>query len=152
MRAGTNCAARAVSVGSSPRFDAITASDFADLMCHTDPYKLSDEEIGMAKATNKIGKSRHRRAAAHPDTLMETKARFAIEAARSGKLLEGDKTHLLSARLNEGLVAAAKERTGITSDTKLVELALASLAVGDDFGEWLVTQGGRLKADFEIDI
>lgn len=106
----------------------------------------------MAKAANNASKSRQRRPAAQPDMLIATKARFAIEAARSGKLLEGEKTHLLSARLNEGLVAAAKERTGITSDTKLVELALASLAVGDDFGEWLVTQGGRLKVDIEIDL
>ena len=48
--------------------------------------------------------------------------------------------------------AAAKARTGIASDTRLVELALATLAVGDHFGEWLVTQGGRLKADFDLDL
>ncbi len=81
---------------------------------------------------------------------MAAKARFALEAARSDRLFEGEKTHLLSARLNERLVAAAKERTGVTSDTRLVELALASLAAGDDFGEWLVSQGGRLKANFDI--
>ncbi|HXZ00792.1 MAG TPA: hypothetical protein VEI03_12385 [Stellaceae bacterium] len=90
------------------------------------------------------------KAAARPEPLAVAKARFALEAARSSRLLEGEKTHLLSARLNERLVAAAKEKTGITSDTRLVELALASLAVGDDFGEWLVSQGGRLKADFDI--
>lgn len=90
--------------------------------------------------------------AARSETLTAAKARFALMAARSDNLLGGDKTHLLSARLNESLVAAAKARTGIQSDTQLVELALASLAVGDDFGEWLVTQGGRLKADFEIDL
>lgn len=90
--------------------------------------------------------------AARPKTLTAAKARFALEAARASNLLGGEKTHLLSARLNEALVAAAKKKTGIASDTQLVELALASLAVGDDFGEWLVTQGGRLKADFEIDL
>jgi hypothetical protein len=104
------------------------------------------------KAAKQSVEARRGRAAVPSDTMMATKARFAMEAARSGKLLEGDKTHVLSARLNESLVAAAKERTGITSDTKLVELALASLAVGDDFGEWLLLQGGRLKADFEIDL
>ena len=79
----------------------------------------------------------------------ETKARFIHEVARSRKLLGGQKTHLLSARLEEALVSAAKKRTGIKSDTELVELALATLAVGDDFGEWLVTQGSRLEPDFE---
>jgi hypothetical protein len=92
------------------------------------------------------------KSAPRPEPLMAAKARFALEAARSSRLLEGEKTRLLSARLNERLVAAAKERTGITSDTQLVELALASLAVGDDFGEWLVSQGGRLNPDFDIDL
>lgn len=91
-------------------------------------------------------------AASRPQTLAAAKAQFALEAARASNLLGGEKTHLLSARLNEALVAAAKEKTGISSDTQLVELALASLAVGDDFGEWLVGQGGRLKADFAIDL
>ena len=104
----------------------------------------------FAKSRAKAG--RKRRAAACPDTLTAAKTRFVLEAARASGLVGGEKTHLLSARLNEGLVAAAKKRMGITSDTQLVEVALASLAVGDDFGEWLVTQGGRLKADFEIDL
>jgi hypothetical protein len=64
----------------------------------------------------------------------------------------GDRTHVVSARLTEALVAAAKERTGITSDTKLIELALASLALDDDFGEWLIAQGGQLPPDFDVDL
>ena len=110
----------------------------------------------MTNVVKSRAKARRKQAIAQPaasaEMLTVVKARFALDAARAGKLLGGEKTHLLSARLNEGLVTAAKERTGITSDTQLVELALASLAVGDDFGEWLVTQGGRLKADFEIDL
>jgi hypothetical protein len=93
-----------------------------------------------------------RRRKSSPGSLTLAKANFALEAARADKLLDGEKTHVLSARLTEALVAAAKERTGITSDTKLVELALASLAVGDTFGEWLIAQGGRLPADFDIDL
>jgi hypothetical protein len=90
--------------------------------------------------------------ASPPETLSAVKARFTLEAARSTDLLSGEKTHLLSARLNEKLVAAAKQKTGIDSDTQLVELALASLVVGDDFGEWLVSQGGRLKTSFDVDL
>jgi len=90
--------------------------------------------------------------AAKRDPLTALKVRFALEAARSSRLLEGEKTRVLSARLTEQLVSAAKRKTGISSDTQLIELALASLAIGDDFGEWLVAQGGRLKADFAIDL
>ena len=106
----------------------------------------------MKTRTKTARKRRAAPSASRPATLAAAKARFALEAARADRLLAGEKTHLLSARLNESLVAAAKQRTGISSDTQLVELALASLAVGDDFGEWLVTQGGRLKADFDIDL
>lgn len=108
-----------------------------------------------AGAKNRAGDGGKRRTASRartPDGLAAARARYALEAARADKLLGGGKTHLLSARLDAALVAAAKARTGIASDTRLVELALATLAVGDDFGEWLVTQGGRLKADFELDL
>jgi hypothetical protein len=112
--------------------------------------------ISTRTAAKGHAQARHKRKAAKSaissDALTTAKTRFVLDAARGGGLLEGEKTHLLSARLNERLVAAAKEKMGITSDTLLVEVALASLAVGDEFGEWLVTQDGRLKADFDIDL
>ena len=92
------------------------------------------------------------RATTRPEPLNVSRARFALEAARSADLLAGERNHVLSARVTGRLVAAAKERTGIASDTQLVELALASLAAGDDFGAWLVGQRGRLKAGFDIDL
>jgi hypothetical protein len=57
----------------------------------------------------------------------------------------------LSVRLDENLVAAAKRATGVRSDARLIEVALASLVVGEDFGEWLAVQGRRLRADLAID-
>lgn len=84
------------------------------------------------------------------DPFIVGKAKFLRQAARTQRLLGGQKTRILSARLDEALVAAAKRRTGIKSDTELVEVALASLAVGDDFGEWLVAQAGRVDPDFDF--
>jgi hypothetical protein len=104
-----------------------------------------------SRAESATGRSRPAKISRTRDRLTVVKARFALDAARSDNLMTGEKTHMLSARLNEALVVAAKERTGITSDTQLVETALAMLAVDDDFGAWLVAQGGRLSADFEID-
>lgn len=72
--------------------------------------------------------------------------------AEAQHLLGGRKKHLLSARLDEALVAAAKARTGIRSDTELAEYALATVALGDDFGEWLLSQAGRLHPTFELDL
>jgi hypothetical protein len=72
--------------------------------------------------------------------------------AATQHLIGGKKKHVLSARLDEALVAAAKARTGIKSDTELAEYALAAIALGDDYGEWLLAQAGRLDPSFELDL
>jgi len=72
--------------------------------------------------------------------------------AETQQLLGGPKRRVLSVRLDESLVAAAKARTGITSDTELAEYALASVALGDDYGEWLLSQAGGLDPSFDLDL
>lgn len=93
-----------------------------------------------------------KRAPTGADAFDAAKARRVREIARAKNLIGGPKRHVLNARLDENLVAAAKARTGIASDTELVEVALASLAVEDDFGAWLLAQGGRLDPDFDLDL
>ena len=44
----------------------------------------------------------------------------------------------------------AKVLTGITCNIELMQVALVNLLIKDDFGEWLLAQGGRLDPDFEI--
>jgi hypothetical protein len=51
----------------------------------------------------------------------------------------------------EALVVAAKVRTGIESDTKLIEVALANLAVADDYPEWLLSRKGAIGPDVELE-
>lgn len=80
------------------------------------------------------------------------KSAFIRRIAVEQHLIGGKKKHLLSARLDEALVNAAKARTGIKSDTALAEFALASIALGDDYGEWLLAQAGKLDPSFELDI
>ncbi len=67
-------------------------------------------------------------------------------------VLSGARTQRLSARVDPGLVAAARARTGIDSDSELVHAALALLAAPDDFGAWLVSQAGRLPREFDAGI
>lgn len=57
---------------------------------------------------------------------------------------------MIRGRMHEALVSRAKERTGIDSDTDLLEVALASLAVADDYPEWLLSRKGAI--DREIDL
>lgn len=51
----------------------------------------------------------------------------------------------------EALVSSAKARTGIRSDTELLEVALANLALADDYAEWLLSQRGTLPGDLELE-
>jgi hypothetical protein len=44
----------------------------------------------------------------------------------------------------EALVTRAKKRTGISSDTALIEVALANVAVADDYPDWLLTRRGAV--------
>ena len=48
-------------------------------------------------------------------------------------LFRGARTKVMRGRMPEALVSKAKARTGIKSDTELLELALANLAVADDY-------------------
>jgi len=84
------------------------------------------------------------------DTLTNMRLKFAIaELERSGALA-GTRSQKLSTRVDPGLLAAARRRTGLRTDSDLVNAALAVIAAGDDFGAWLVAQAGRLPEDFEL--
>jgi hypothetical protein len=61
------------------------------------------------------------------------------------------RNRIVRARTNAALVDEAKRRTGIQSDTKLIEAALASLAAHDDFGEWLISQKGTVDPSLDLE-
>src|SRR5215813_794137 len=66
-------------------------------------------------------------------------------------LLKGTRTKVVRGRMPEALVNKAKARTGIKSDTDLLEVALANLAVADDFPEWLLSQKNRVTKDLDLE-
>jgi hypothetical protein len=45
-----------------------------------------------------------------------------------------------------------QERSGITSDTELLEYALAKVAIEDDFGAKLVRRKGRIAKDIDLEL
>lgn len=61
-----------------------------------------------------------------------------------------DATKQVGARLPTGLLARAKERTGLTSNTDLLVFALANLAVEDNFAEVFASARGTVDADLEF--
>lgn len=72
-----------------------------------------------------------------------------MKAAEHAGLLDGKSTQI-SVRISLALVEQAKKRSGIQSDTQLIEFALASLALEDDFGRALLTRRGALDPDFQL--
>ena len=43
-------------------------------------------------------------------------------------------------------MSEAKKRTGIESDTDLIEVALANIAVADDYAQWLLSRRGSINS------
>lgn len=73
-----------------------------------------------------------------------------VIAEREG-LLRGERTQVVRGRMPEALVTRAKKRTGINSDTALIEVALANIAVADDYADWLLTRRGAVGREAELE-
>jgi hypothetical protein len=66
-------------------------------------------------------------------------------------LLCGERTEMVRGRMPEALVARAKKRTGITSNTDLIEVALANIAVEDDYADWLLSRRGSVTPEADLE-
>ena len=73
-----------------------------------------------------------------------------IDTARRLGLLGGESGRI-GGRVRRELVAAAKEKSGIASDTELLEYALARVALENDFGTRLVRRKGRIAKDIDLE-
>ena len=83
--------------------------------------------------------------------LAEMRNRAALESAKAAGLLGGAKSARVAGRVPAELVAAAKKSAGLSSDTDLIEVALAKLAMEDDFGAKLVRDKGALPQDIDLE-
>lgn len=71
------------------------------------------------------------------------------QAARNG-LIGSEKTERVSARVSRRLLAEAKAKSGIHSDTELVEYALSKVALEDDFGARLLELKGSIPSGIDL--
>jgi hypothetical protein len=74
-----------------------------------------------------------------------------LTVAKERGLLSGSRTHVVRGRMPVGLVEQAKLKSGITSESKLIEVALANLAVSDDYAQWLLSQRGTIPAELDLE-
>ena len=73
-----------------------------------------------------------------------------LETAKDVGLLAGVRGRI-AGRIRKQLVDAAKARSGIRSDTDLLEYALARVALEDDFGPKLIAREGRVPPDIDLE-
>ena len=79
------------------------------------------------------------------------KLREVMTIAEQEGLLSGERTQVIRGRMPRALVARAKNRTGIASDTDLIEIALANIAVADDYTDWLLSQRGTVPDEVDLE-
>ncbi|HEY5048036.1 MAG TPA: hypothetical protein VII49_08470 [Rhizomicrobium sp.] len=82
--------------------------------------------------------------------LAATRNRATLEQAGAAGLVGGAKDARIAGRVSRKLVTAAKRRSGLSSDTDVIEVALARLALEDDFGARLVRRKGAIPEDVTL--
>jgi hypothetical protein len=75
-----------------------------------------------------------------------------MNEAREAGLVGGPKDTVIRGRVSKSLVKAAKKRAGVTSDTELLEIALSSFALEDDFGERFLKRKGSVDPDLPLEL
>lgn len=58
---------------------------------------------------------------------------------------------MVRGRMPRALVQKAMKVSGARTTTELVELALANLAVADDYPDWLLSQCGTVSREIELE-
>jgi len=77
--------------------------------------------------------------------------REVVSIAEAKGLLAGGRSLTVRGRMPAALVAHAKRKSGINSDSKLLEAALASIAVADDYADWLVSQRNTVSRELDLE-
>ena len=80
-----------------------------------------------------------------------SRARFeaVMRAAQQSGLL-GEKSGRIGGRVSPALVRQAKRQTGIETDTDLIEFALASVALEDNFAETFKKSRGKVDPELKL--
>ena len=80
-----------------------------------------------------------------------SKARFeaVMQAAERSGLL-GEKSGRIGGRVSSALVKQAKRQTGIETDTDLIEFALATVALEDNFAEVFRVSRGKVDPELKL--
>ena len=87
-----------------------------------------------------------------PSASRRHRVELVMNEARNAGLIGGPKDTIIRGRVSKSLVKAAKKRAGVTSDTELLEIALSSFALEDDFGERFLKRKGTIDPDLDLEL
>ena len=93
----------------------------------------------------------HSRRSGRSDAGRSGRLREVLTIAEQEGLLRGERTQVVRGRMPRALVARAKDRTGIASDTDLIEVALANIAVADEYPDWLLSKRGTAPREVDLE-
>ena len=85
-------------------------------------------------------------------SVQRSRADLIMSEAKSAGLVGGPKDAVIRGRVSTALVKAARTRAGVSTDTELIELALSSLALADDFGEKFLKRKGTIDPDLDLEL
>lgn len=85
-------------------------------------------------------------------SVRRSRAELIMSEAKSAGLVGGPKDAVIRGRVSTALVKAARKRAGVSTDTELLELALSSLALTDDFGEKFLKRKGTIDPDLDLEL
>jgi hypothetical protein len=86
-----------------------------------------------------------------PDVIANRR-RIILRRAEEEGLVGQDKEGRIAGRLSKRLLRAAKLRAGVSSDTELLEYALAKVALEDDFGDKLFRHEGSVSKRVDLEL
>ena len=113
-------------------------------------FNLCDSGEGIL-AVAKVNVSQPNRSAKRPKPVVSGRLGEALSIAEQQGLLSGSRTLVVRGRMPKLLVEQAKMKSGIRSDSKLIEAALANIVVADDYAEWLLGQRGTISRDLDLE-
>jgi hypothetical protein len=111
------------------------------------PTQRTSQSAGRKPSTRlparKLPKPASKLAAAQADEALQRQQASGVLTGCANKV---------SARLDQGLLAAAARKLGTSNTTEVMQAALAAFVAPDPFVEWLLSDKDRLPADFELAI
>lgn len=73
-----------------------------------------------------------------------------MQIAQQEGLLSGRRTYLIQATIPKALLKKAKQRTAISSVSHDLLVGLVSLALEDDYVDWLLSKRGKLTPEVDL--